>query len=112
MKRGEIYIVDLGPPFGNERGGTRPVVVVTDDMSNLHPYMIAVVAGEDAATMSAKSGTLVSSSESGAPVDVVFLTHQLRTLDPSRFPDQPWGVVPPHLMEMLTLALKVYLDIP
>ena len=79
MLRGEIYVVDLGPPLGNERGGTRPVVVVSDDVSNLYPYMVAVVAGEDAATMSAKAGLLVSAAESGTPADIVFFTHQLRT---------------------------------
>ena len=112
MLRGEIYVADLGPPLGNERGGARPVVVVSDDVSNLYPYMVAVVAGEDTATMSAKSGLLVPAAESGAPMDIVFLTHQLRALDPSRFSDQPCGVVPPHLMVKLAFALKVYLDIP
>jgi mRNA-degrading endonuclease toxin of MazEF toxin-antitoxin module len=59
-----------------------------------------------------KAGVLVSAVESGAPTDVVFLIHQVRTLDPSRFPAQPCGVVPPHLLDKITRALKAFLDIP
>lgn len=44
-------------------------------------------------------------------MDIVFLTHQVRTLDPSRFTNQACGVVPLHLMEQLTHAIKVFFDI-
>lgn len=111
MLRGEIYVVDLGPPFGNERGGTRPVVVVTSDLHNQPPYIVAVVLGEDAATLSAKAGVLVPASESGAPIDIVFFTNQIRTLDPSRFPPQPVGVVPQALLDKLMGVIKAFLDI-
>jgi mRNA interferase MazF len=112
VKRGEIYVVDLGPSVGNERGGTRSVVVVSDDVSNLYPYVIAVIVGEDTTTVAGKAGVLVPTAESGALADLVFLTHQVRTLDPSRFPAQPCGVVPPHLLSKITLALKAFLDVP
>jgi mRNA interferase MazF len=109
--RGEIYVVDLGPPFGNERGGLRPVVVVTCDLHNQTPYIVAVVLGEDAATLSAKAGVLVPASESGAPTDIVFFTNQLRTLDPSRFTAQPVGIVPQQVLDKLMSVIKAFLDL-
>lgn len=80
MKRGEIYLVDLGAAVNNERGGVRPVVVVSSDVNNLHPYTVAVVAGEDVALTSPKSGIHVPAADSGAPLDIVFFIHQLRSI--------------------------------
>jgi mRNA interferase MazF len=111
VKRGEIYVVDLGPSFGTERGGVRPVVVISSDVHNLAPYVVLVVVGEDAATVSAKAGVLVPASESGASSDIVFFFNQIRTLDPSRLAGQPSGVVPPHLMDKVSAAVKTFLDL-
>src|SRR5262245_61060068 len=69
VKRCDMDVVGLGASIGNERGGTRPVVVVSDGVSIPSPYMVAVVAVEDAATITGKAGVLVPAVESGAPTD-------------------------------------------
>ncbi len=34
VKRGDIYIADLGNAFGSEQGGIRPVLVIQNDRGN------------------------------------------------------------------------------
>ena len=42
VKRGDIFYADLSPVVGSEQGGTRPVLIVQNDMGNKHsPTVIA-----------------------------------------------------------------------
>lgn len=42
VKRGDIYYADLSPVVGSEQGGTRPVLIVQNDIGNKHsPTVIA-----------------------------------------------------------------------
>ena len=36
MKRGDIYYADLRPVVGSEQGGVRPVLIVQNDVGNVH----------------------------------------------------------------------------
>lgn len=36
IKRGDIYYADLNPVVGSEQGGTRPVLVISNDIGNKH----------------------------------------------------------------------------
>ena len=38
IKRGDIYYADLNPVVGSEQGGTRPVVVISNDIGNRHGH--------------------------------------------------------------------------
>jgi mRNA interferase MazF len=111
VRRGEIYYVDLGPGYGRELGGTRPVAVVSSDAFNLVPFVVLVVVGEEAVTAPAGAGLLVPASDSGAPADVVLYANQLRVLDPGRFPPQPSGGVPVPLLDRLGASLRTYLSL-
>lgn len=35
-KRGEIWLVNLDPKVGSEQGGTKPVVILQNDLGNQH----------------------------------------------------------------------------
>lgn len=41
-RRGEIYYADLGDQFGSEQRGYRPVVIVQNDVGNLHSPTVIV----------------------------------------------------------------------
>jgi len=43
IKRGDIYFADLDPPTGSEQGGTRPVLVVQNDVGNRFSPTVIVV---------------------------------------------------------------------
>ena len=32
--RGDVYLADLGPHFGSEQGGTRPVLLIQNNVGN------------------------------------------------------------------------------
>ena len=41
-RRGDIYYVDLNPIIGSEQGGSRPVVVIQNNMGNKHSPTLIV----------------------------------------------------------------------
>ena len=42
-KQGDVYFADLGHAVGSEQGGTRPVVIMQNDIGNRHSYTVTVV---------------------------------------------------------------------
>ena len=36
IRRGDIYYADLRPVVGSEQGGVRPVLIIQNDVGNLH----------------------------------------------------------------------------
>lgn len=44
VKRGDLYYADLDPTFGSEQGGTRPVLIVQNDVGNYYSPTTIVVA--------------------------------------------------------------------
>lgn len=78
VRRGEIWIVDLGDPDGSEQGGVRPCLIVQNDVGN------------------AKASTTIvcpiSTTQKDLPMHVevqlkrksYIKTEQIRTIDKSR----------------------------
>ncbi len=85
MKRGDIYRANLDPVIGSEQGGVRPVLIIQNDMGNLHSPTVIVAA---ITTRQKKNHmpvhVFISAEESGLPADSVVLTEQVRTLEKSR----------------------------
>ena len=44
IKRGDIYYADLIPVVGSEQGGTRPVLVISNDIGNKHSPTVIIAA--------------------------------------------------------------------
>ena len=42
--RGEVYYADLDPVYGHEQGGTRPVLVLQNDVGNYYSPTLIVTA--------------------------------------------------------------------
>ena len=111
MKRGEIYVVDLGPGVGYEASGIHPVVVMSNDVILAFPLLVAVVPAVDASDINASVGILVPAADSGYSGDIAVLARQPRVLDASRFPAQPSGVVPDKLLKLVSAKLRGELDL-
>ena len=113
ISRGQIYFVDLNPTRGREQAGRRPVLVVSCDVINRLPLVVAVVVGTDSAHLPHEYPTNVrlTAAESGLPKDTVFLCFQLRSLDPGRFPATPAGIAPPARLAEIDLALRRVLNL-
>jgi mRNA interferase MazF len=93
MRRGEIYFVDFDPIIGREQSGRRPALVLSIDVINSRPLVVTVVPGTDGANVRGDypSTVRLAPTETGLPVETVFLCFQVRALDHSRFPTRPAG---------------------
>ena len=85
IRRGDIYYADLSPVVGSEQGGTRPVLIVQNDVGNRHsPTVIAaaITSRQDKARL--PTHIQVNTEGSGLSRDSVVLLEQIRTLDKRR----------------------------
>jgi len=109
MKRGDIYLASLDPVIGSEQGGVRPVLIVQNDMGNLHSPTVIVAA----ITTRHKKPRLpthvpILASECGIRHDSVVLMEQVRTLEKTRLTKR-LGSVPPETMRRVDAALRLSL---
>jgi mRNA-degrading endonuclease toxin of MazEF toxin-antitoxin module len=101
-RRGEVYYLDLGPGFGREPGGTRVVVVVSNDQidaSSLPVTVTVTVAREETHDPLRVYGVLAPAADSGLGRDVLVDCLQLRSLDPGRFPPAAVGSLSPRMFK-------------
>ena len=80
VKRGQVYYADLSPVIGSEQGGMRPVVIIQNDIGNIHSPTIIVACVTSVQTKK-KMPTHVD-----IPLfkDSIILLEQLRTIDKRR----------------------------
>lgn len=89
VRRGDIYYADLSPVVGSEQGGTRPVLIVQNDVGNRHsPTVIAaaITSRQDKARL--PTHIRVNTEGSGLSRDSVVLLEQIRTIDKRRLREQ------------------------
>ncbi len=113
IRRGEIYFVDLNPTKGREQSGKRPVLVLSNDTINKLPLVVTVVVGTKGENIPRDYPTnvRVSASESGLPMDTVFLCFQIRSIDPGRFSQEAAGKLPDEVMEKVEDAVRYCLNL-
>ena len=109
MKRGDIYRASLDPVIGSEQGGVRPVLIVQNDMGNLHSPTVIVAA---ITTRNKKprmpTHVLIRAHECGIRHDSVVMMEQVRTLEKTRL-TKYLGTVPPETMRRVDAALRLSL---
>ena len=89
IKRGEVFYADLSPVVGCEQGGTRPVVIVQNDVGNKHsPTVIAaaITSKQDKSTL--PTHISISGEKCGLAKDSVVLLEQIRTIDKQRLKER------------------------
>ena len=85
VKRGDIYYADLSPVVGSEQGGTRPVLIVQNDVGNKYsPTVIAAAITSKKLKAKLPTHISVNADECGLSKDSVVLLEQIRTLDKQR----------------------------
>ena len=109
VKRGEIYFADLNPVVGSEQGGLRPVVIIQNDVGNLHsPTVIVAAVTSRHSKHNLPTHIEIASELCGLAKDSVILLEQVRTLDKSRLRSR-MGRVPAPLMVEIDRALRISL---
>ncbi len=107
IKRGDVFFADLSPVVGSEQGGTRPVLVIQNDIGNRFSPTV-IIAAITAQIQKAKLPTHVEidAARYGFERDSVILLEQVRTIDKSRLTDKITQL-DEYLMEQVDEALEV-----
>lgn len=107
VKRGDVFFAELSPVVGSEQGGTRPVLVIQNDIGNRFSPTV-IVAAITAQIQKAKLPTHVeiNAKEHGFERDSVILLEQIRTIDKSRLTDKITHL-DDQLMEKVDEALEI-----
>ncbi|MBO1913673.1 type II toxin-antitoxin system PemK/MazF family toxin, partial [Microvirga sp. 3-52] len=89
IKRGDVFFADLSPVVGSEQGGTRPVLVIQNDIGNRFSPTV-IIAAITAQIQKAKLPTHVEidAERYHFERDSVILLEQVRTIDKSRLTDR------------------------
>jgi mRNA interferase MazF len=113
IQRGDAYFVNLNLVQGREQAGQRPVVVLSIDAINRLPLVVTVVVGTKGTNVPRDYPTnvRVAASESGLPIETVFLGFQLRSLDAQRFPSTRAGMLSPRALEQVEAAVRYCLGL-
>ena len=85
VKRGDIFYADLSPVIGSEQGGTRPVLIVQNDVGNkFSPTVIIAAITSQINKAKLPTHIEISANEFGLLKDSVILLEQVRTIDKKR----------------------------
>lgn len=85
FKRGDIYYANLNPVIGSEQGGTRPVLIISNDIGNKHSPTVIVAPITSRIHTKAKlpTHTLIKDFD-GLDKNSIILFEQIRTIDKQR----------------------------
>lgn len=111
IKRGDVFFAQLNPVVGSEQGGTRPVLIIQNDIGNQYSPT-TIVAAITSQIMKAKLPTHVevSAGQSGLERDSVILLEQIRTIDKSRLKHKV-AVLEEEIMAKVDEALSISLGL-
>lgn len=107
IKRGDIFYADLNPVVGSEQGGTRPVLVISNDIGNRHSPTVIVAAITSRVHTKAKLPTHTAVNDfGGLDKNSIILLEQIRTIDKQRL-KQHMGMMPENIMTRVDKALAI-----
>lgn len=85
IKREDIYYAEFNPVIGSKQGGTRPVLIISNDIGNRHSPTVIVAAITSRAHTKAKLPTHTAIKDfEGLNKDSIILLEQIRAIDKKR----------------------------
>ena len=107
VRRGDIFFADLSPVVGSEQGGTRPVLIVQNDVGNKHsPTVIAAAITSRLGKTKLPTHIDIHAEKVGLERDSVVLLEQIRTIDKRRLGEK-MGHLNDEVMGEVNAALNV-----
>ena len=107
VRRGDIFYADLSPVVGSEQGGTRPVLIVQNDMGNRHsPTVIAAAITSQMNKARLPTHIELMGPSVGLTKNSVVLLEQIRTIDKRRLREN-MGRVDGEMMRRIDDAIAV-----
>lgn len=111
VKRGDIFYAELNPVVGSEQGGTRPVLIVQNDIGNEYSPT-TIIAAITSQLEKAKLPTHVELAKEicGLEKNSVVLLEQVRTIDKRRLKGKV-ASLDQELMKRINEALVISLGL-
>jgi len=111
IRRGDIYYADLNLVVGSEQGGTRPVLIISNNTGNRHSPTVIIAAITSRVHTKAKLPTHTSVKDfEGLDKDSIILLEQIRTIDKQRL-KQYMGMMPDNIMARVDKALAISISL-
>ena len=108
--RGEVYYADLNPVYGHEQGGTRPVLVLQNDVGNYYSPTLIVTAATRRTFKKPTQPTHVVLDDAEGLDPSLFMLEFIRTIDKRRVLSYV-GKLTEEQMEQIDAALRVSLNL-
>jgi mazF protein len=111
IKRGDIFYAELNPVIGSEQGGTRPVLVISNDIGNKYSptVIIAPITSRTHTKAKLPTHTEVKNFDK-LDKDSIILLEQIRTIDKQRL-KQYVGMIPDGIMARVDKALAISISL-
>lgn len=107
IRRGDIFYADLSPVVGSEQGGTRPVLIVQNNLGNrFSPTVIAAAITSQQTKSNLPTHIKLNSKYCGLPKNSMVLLEQIRTLDKTRLKEKI-GTIDQFCINRINQALSV-----
>ncbi len=111
IRRGDVFFADLSPVIGSEQGGTRPVLILQNDIGNQYsPTTIVAAITSQISKAKLPTHVEVTAGNSGLEKDSVILLEQIRTIDKTRLKDKV-AALSDELMEKVAQSLEISLGL-
>jgi len=111
IKRGDIFLVNLDPIKGSEQGGTRPCLIIQNNLGNKYSPT-TIIAPITSKKFSREFPTNISllKEDSNLDMNSTILLNQIATIDKSRIVKK-LGFLNEEIMRKVDLAIKVSLNL-
>lgn len=108
--RGEIWMIDLDPTRGHEQAGTRPALIVSDDVFNSGLAGLVIVLPLISKARGVRSHVAVQPPEGGLRKPSYIKCEDVRSVAIERL-GRRLGVVSPTTVESVSLRLRILMGL-
>jgi mRNA interferase MazF len=109
IRRGEVWLAELGPNRGREQSGERPVLIVSADPINQGPADLVVAVPFTTRRRGVPTHVEVRPPDGGLR-DISFaMCEQVRSLAAERLGPRPFGSVPTAVLHSVEDSLRLLL---
>lgn len=107
VRRGDIYYAELNPVVGSEQGGTRPVLIVQNDIGNKFlPTTIVATITSQISKAKLPTHVYIPAKRCGLERNSVALLEQVRTIDKNRLKEKV-GSIDEEIIKMISEAWMI-----
>ncbi|WP_448266428.1 type II toxin-antitoxin system PemK/MazF family toxin [Nostoc sp. DSM 114159] len=111
MKRGDIYYANLSPVMGSEMGKRRPVLIVSNNISNSAATTVTILPLTSNVSRVYPFEVLLNPEVSGLTKSSKVQAQQVRTISKQRITGEVLSSLNEEMMVLIDAALKLHLGL-